>query len=158
MTVLQKVPRKVLHLIHLPPQIAYAIGLGLLIGRIVLSLTTTGRKSGRERVTPLQYEEIDGCFYVAAAFGERTDWYRNILVNPRVKIRVKSRRFAGQAQTVTDVEKIADFLAYRLSKHPRMVGMMMRSGGVSMPPQRNDLLEYARRIALVKIDVVNELA
>ena len=31
----------------------YALGLGRLIGRLILLLTTTGRKSGLPRVTPL---------------------------------------------------------------------------------------------------------
>lgn len=47
----------------------YALGLGPLIGQIVLLLTTTGRKSGKYRVTPLQYEEIDGIYYLGASRG-----------------------------------------------------------------------------------------
>ena len=54
-------------LMRIPPRVAYAIGLGPLIGRHVLLLTTTGRKSGLRRVTPLQYEEIDGVFYIGSA-------------------------------------------------------------------------------------------
>jgi len=42
----------------------YSIGLGPLVGRIVLLLTTTGRKTGLLRVTPLQYEEVDGVYYI----------------------------------------------------------------------------------------------
>ena len=34
-------------------RLLYAIGLGPLIGRIILLLTTTGRRSGMKRVTPL---------------------------------------------------------------------------------------------------------
>ena len=155
MTILNKVPRKILHLIHLPPQIVYAIGLGPLIGRMVLLLTTIGRKSGKERITPLQYEEIDGCYYVAAALGEKTDWDRNILASSRVKIRVKSKRVTGVAEIITETDKKADFLEYRYKKHPRMVGSIMRSGGMPIPPQRKDFLDYAQRIALVKIAPVN---
>lgn len=49
-----------------PPQILCALGLGPLIGRLILLLTTTGRKSGRPRVTPLQYEierRVGAVFY-----------------------------------------------------------------------------------------------
>src|SRR3972149_6657660 len=45
-------------------RLLYAIGLGPLIGRIILLLTTTGRKSGMKRVTPLQYEKIGEDYYV----------------------------------------------------------------------------------------------
>ncbi len=47
-------------------RVLYAIGLGRLIGRIILLLTTTGRKSGLKRVTPLQYEKIGADYYVGA--------------------------------------------------------------------------------------------
>lgn len=82
-------PKVILRLLHWPPRIVYAIGLGSLIGNLVLLLTTTGRKSGKRRVTPLQYEEIDGRIYLAAAGGKSADWFRNLLVNPKVEVRVK---------------------------------------------------------------------
>jgi len=45
---------------HPPPadaiRLLYRLGLGPLVGRVVLLLTTTGRKSGLPRVTPLQAE------------------------------------------------------------------------------------------------------
>ena len=51
-----KLTRLLWRLFHLGPRIAYAVGLGPLVGRFVLLLTTTGRKSGLRRVTPLVYE------------------------------------------------------------------------------------------------------
>src|SRR5512143_3807446 len=82
-------------------RVLYAIGLGPLIGRLILLLTTTGRRSGLKRVTPLQYEEIDGAYYVGAARGLKADWVQNIRANPRVEIRAGSRRFQGCAEVVT---------------------------------------------------------
>ncbi len=64
-------------------RVLYAIGLGRLIGGIILLLTTTGRKSGLKRVTPLQYEKIGGDYYVGAARGVKADWVRNILAFPQ---------------------------------------------------------------------------
>ncbi|MEJ2757947.1 MAG: nitroreductase/quinone reductase family protein [Anaerolineales bacterium] len=56
------------------PQLAYKVGLAPLIGKIVLLLTTTGRKSGLPRVTPLQYECLDGVYHVVSVFGTKADW------------------------------------------------------------------------------------
>ena len=78
----------------------YAVGLGPLIGRIILLLITTGRKSGVKRITPLQYEEFDGKYYLGAARGLQADWVRNIQANPQVEVRVKSSSFQGQAEVV----------------------------------------------------------
>ena len=117
-----KTPKIILRLIHWPPRIAYAVGLGPLIGNIILLLTTIGRKSGKPRVTPLQYEEIDGKIFLGAALGQKADWFRNIQAHPEVEVRVKSQRFLGIAEAITDTKQIADFLEVRLRRHPRMVG------------------------------------
>ena len=66
--------KQVLKFLKYPPRFLYAIGLGPIYGRLVLLLTTTGRKSGLHRVTPLQYEEIEGKIYVGAARGQKADW------------------------------------------------------------------------------------
>ena len=108
-------------------KVLYAIGLGRLIGRMIVLLTTTGRKSGLPRVTPLQYEEIDGAIYVASARGTKSDWFRNILANPRVNVRVKSRRFEGIAEPVTDPVRIADFIELRLRRHRKMINAILLS-------------------------------
>ena len=104
-----------------------------MVGRLVLLLTTTGRKSGLPRVTALQYEEIDGAI-TSADQGIHADWVRNIHANLQVKIRVKNRRFDGLAEIVTDCERIADFMELRLQRHPRMIGMVMKSGGCRRNP------------------------
>jgi deazaflavin-dependent oxidoreductase (nitroreductase family) len=129
----------------------YAIGLGSMVGRLVLLLTTTGRKTGLRRVTPLQYEVIDGDFYVAAARGQSADWFRNIVANPCVEVAVKSRRFQGRAVPITEPQRIADFLKYRLERHPRMAGMILRSEGLPDRPNRAQLEAYAQRLAMVII-------
>ncbi len=85
-----------------------AIRLGLgplhtnpLTGAFVL-LRTRGRKSGVWREIPLGYTILGGCVYVTAGFGERTQWYRNILADPKVEVVLPGGAFAGIAETVTD--------------------------------------------------------
>lgn len=131
-------------------RVLYAIGLGPIVGKIILLLTTTGRKSGKLRVTPLQYEEIDGAYYLGAARGLQADWVRNIQANPQVEIRVKSRHFQGCAEIVTDPARIADFLEVRLERHPFMLGMMMeKAHHLPKRPSRAQLEELAKDEALV---------
>ncbi len=135
-----------------PPQLMIALyraGLGPLIGRLVLLLTTTGRRSGLPRTTPLQYEQIDSLIYVASARGARADWFRNILACPRVRVRIGLREFDAVAEPITDSCRIADFLELRLHRHPRMVGAILRSEGLPAAPSRLDLETYAHRLAMV---------
>lgn len=135
--------------------ILYAIGLGPLIGRIILLLTTVGRKTGLKRVTPLQYEEMNGKYYLGAARGTQADWVRNIQWNPRVDVQVKSLRFHGQAEVVTDPARIADFIQVRLQRHPFMVGFIMQKAhGLPAHPSREQLEKLAEKEALVIITPV----
>jgi len=129
----------------------YRAGRGHIIGRIILLLTTTGRKTGLPRVTPLQYEEVDGAICVGSARGQRADWFRNVLAKPRVQVQVGGRRFAGAAEAVTDPVRIADFLELRLRRHPRLVGRILESQGLPPHPSRAELEAYAGRLAMVVI-------
>ncbi len=132
-------------------RLLYRSGLAPVLGRFVLLLTTTGRKSGLPRVTPLQYEEVDGAIYVGSSRGIQADWFRNILAEPCVRVRIKSREFEGLAEPVTDACRIADFLELRLRRHPRMVGAILRSAGLSASPRHQELEDYARQLAMVII-------
>jgi deazaflavin-dependent oxidoreductase (nitroreductase family) len=131
-------------------RVLYAIGLGPLIGRIILLLTTTGRRSGMKRVTPLQYELIGDDYYVGAARGTKADWVRNIQNNPQVEVRVGAKYFLGTAEVVTDPSKFADFLEIRLERHPRMIGLIMeKAHGLPRRPSREQLEELAKTGAFV---------
>ena len=103
----------------------YALGLGPLVGRLILLLTTTGRKSGLPRVTALQYEEVEGAIYLGSSKGPRADWFQNLMADPHVSVRVKSRQFSGMAQPVTDpaliAEAIIDFLQHEEETRQRLL-------------------------------------
>jgi deazaflavin-dependent oxidoreductase (nitroreductase family) len=57
------------------------------LNRHTLILTTRGRKSGRERQTPLLYVQDRERLYIVASFGGNDSppgWYMNLLANPEV--------------------------------------------------------------------------
>lgn len=136
-------------------RVLYAMGLGSIIGRIILLLTTVGRKTGLKRVTPLQYEEIEGKYYLGSARGLQADWVRNIQSNPQVDVHVKSLRFHGQAEVVTEPARVADFIEIRLKRHPFMIGMIMQKAHrLSKRPNREQLEKLAEKEALVIITPV----
>jgi deazaflavin-dependent oxidoreductase (nitroreductase family) len=133
------------------PQLLYALGLGPLVGGLILLLATTGRKSGKRRVVPLQYEEHDGVIYLGSARGSNADWFRNIQANPQVELQIGSRRFRGMAQPLSDPASIADFLELRLWHRPKLMRAMLRLEGLSRQPDRADLEALAGQIAAVAI-------
>jgi deazaflavin-dependent oxidoreductase (nitroreductase family) len=93
--------------------------------RIVLLLTTIGRKSGLPRVTPPQFEEVDGNYYIASARGQDADWFKNIRANPNVHVQIREREFDAVAEPVSDPIRIADFIELRLKRHPVMIRLIM---------------------------------
>ncbi len=129
----------------------YAIGFGPIVGRLLLLITTTGRKSGLPRTTALQYEEVDNAIYIASSKGTHADWFKNLVADPCVTVRVKSRQFAGRAQLITDPVRIADFVELRLRRHPKMVGVILKSDGLSATPGRAELEAYAGKLAMAII-------
>ncbi|NMC12305.1 MAG: nitroreductase family deazaflavin-dependent oxidoreductase [Chloroflexi bacterium] len=133
----------------------YHSPLAYLLGWIILLLTTRGRKSGLPRITPLQYEKIDEDYYLGSARGMQADWVRNILAYPEVELQVKRTKILGMAEIVADPLRIADFLEYRLKKHPAMVGRILEMDGLSRHPSREELDAYAAKLALVIVHPKN---
>ena len=129
----------------------YAVGLGPIVGRLILLLTTTGRRSGRKRVTALQYEVVAGEYWLGSSLGMRADWVRNLVADPIVQVQVRSRRFRGQAEAIDDAQRVADFLELRLERHPRMIGRILQMEGLPARPSRRQLEAYAAHLALVII-------
>lgn len=121
------------------------------VKKVVLLLTTTGRKSGLPRTTPLQYEESDGTYIVGSARGVDADWYRNLVADPQVEIQVGGVRGPAIAEPIADPRQIADFLALRLERHPNMVGAMMLLEGLPRRPTRAQLEAHASQIAIVRL-------
>jgi deazaflavin-dependent oxidoreductase (nitroreductase family) len=83
-------------------------------------LTTTGRRSGLPRPVPLGYIAKDGAVWVMAGYGPGTQWYRNILADPRIQLQLPGRSVqAAVAQEARDP-----------SVRARIIPPLIRSMGV----------------------------
>jgi deazaflavin-dependent oxidoreductase (nitroreductase family) len=74
----------------------------------VLLLTTTGRKSGKRRTTPLLCVEDDGKYVIIASVGgapKHPAWYLNLQGDPHATIQIGTQRIAVRAQTATPEER-----------------------------------------------------
>jgi deazaflavin-dependent oxidoreductase (nitroreductase family) len=77
-------------------------------GTTVLILTTTGRKSGELRPTPLIYRPVGDQAYAVVASnggGDPPQWFLNILDHPEVVVQVKDQEFEARARTANAAEK-----------------------------------------------------
>ena len=75
-----------------------------------LLLTTTGRRSGEPRTTPLIYGEHDGDYLVVGSKGGADAppaWLLNLESDPQVQVQVLGDRFPARARLATAEEKPA---------------------------------------------------
>jgi F420H(2)-dependent quinone reductase len=71
-------------------------------GLPVLLLTTIGRKTGKERVTPLGYLEHNGSYVVTATnagFDTHPAWFHNLKTNPKVELQIGNKQLVAIAES-----------------------------------------------------------
>ena len=100
--------RKVFRVMNRFMVFLWKLGLGKTIniwpagfGRIMV-IKHRGRKSGRELLTPVNYAIVNGEIYCTAGFGSISDWYRNMLVYPRVELWLPEGKLLGCAEDISD--------------------------------------------------------
>jgi deazaflavin-dependent oxidoreductase (nitroreductase family) len=77
-------------------------------GTTTLLLTTTGRRSGEQRTTPLIYQPYGDDYLIVASKGgapEPPAWYLNLEKQPEVELQVADEVFRAHARTATADEK-----------------------------------------------------
>ena len=78
-------------------------------GLPVVLLTTTGRKSGQPRTTPLLSYPVDGTtLAVVASNGGRPEtpqWYLNLQADPKVQVQRGRRRYPARARVADEAER-----------------------------------------------------
>lgn len=98
----------------------YRARLGVLFGSRLLMLEHIGRISGEPRYVVLEVvDRSDGGYTVAAGFGERTQWLRNLDAHPHAHVSIGSRtRVPVVAQRLTPTEA-AEAIRRYAARHPR---------------------------------------
>ncbi|MEW6403128.1 MAG: nitroreductase family deazaflavin-dependent oxidoreductase [Chloroflexota bacterium] len=138
------------------PVIWWRMGLGSLLSRWMLLLTTWGRKSRLPRHTMLSYTLYAGKAYLISGWGQRTDWYQNTTADQHVTVQVGQRPYYAVARRVVDAEEYADVMR-----------IMLRTGGDShfrpwlksldIAYDLNDLVAKRERVYLVALDPTDQV-
>ena len=76
-------------------------------------LTTTGRRTGSPHTIEIWFGLRGDTLYILAGARERSDWVRNILKTPEVKVRIGGTTFAGRGRAV-EPDSDEDTLARKL--------------------------------------------
>lgn len=100
----------------------YRARIGWLLGRRFLCVTHTGRKSGLPRkavVEVVHYDAAKPAAYVVAAWGERCDWYRNVMATPAVEVRIGAQCWPHPQHRLLDTGETLELLQTYRACHPR---------------------------------------
>lgn len=103
------------------PLLLYRHRLGLVFGSRLLMLEHTGRRSGLPRQVVLETvaHPDDHTFLVMSGFGLRSQWYRNVLADPRVRVSVGRRRQVAARAVALPAAETPSVLGAYAARHPR---------------------------------------
>jgi deazaflavin-dependent oxidoreductase (nitroreductase family) len=94
----------------------WRLGLGRLanvwpkgFGRLLV-IEHTGRRSGSRYLTPVNYTTVRDDLYCVAAFGDRTDWYRNLLATPNTAVWLPDGRWEASVADVSEDPQRIDLM------------------------------------------------
>ena len=143
------------------PTLLYQIGLGpSLAKRAIMVVHTTGRRTGRERLSALNYVLDDGTVYVVAGWSGRTDWYRNLQANPRVEVQIGAQRLPAHARTVTDPgerERACQLLSTVDGGPPRPLRPLFARLGFDFDAERKSAFADPSQLTVVALELAEPL-
>ena len=72
-----------------------------------ITITVTGRKSGRSISIPVWFVFDDGKLYLLPVQGSDTQWYKNVLKNPSIRIDARGAEAECKVVTITDTPQVS---------------------------------------------------
>ncbi|WP_353813852.1 nitroreductase family deazaflavin-dependent oxidoreductase [Agromyces sp. SYSU T00266] len=155
-----KKPGPLLAWFYRAPSTLYRARLGWLMGGRFLMLTARGRTSGIPRATVLEVVKGDVAsapaapptLWVVASRGPRTDWYRNALVHPDVRVDWRSQRFDARAVDLDEDERVGLLADYQ-RRYPRAAAMLGKAAlGEAFTADPDDLRVLAQDLRALRLD------
>ncbi len=145
-SIFREPPRGVLAVLARAPAWLYRHRMGWLLGRRFLMITHRGRTTGRLHRTVVEvvsHDERTGEYVVVAAWGRRSDWYRNIEAHPAVGIAVGNHRFVPEQRILDRDEALGVLRSYR-RRHPLAFRVLARVLGPGASAGEDGLRAFVR--------------
>ena len=75
-----------------------------------ITITVTGRKSGRIISLPIWFVWDEGTLYLLPVYGSDTQWYKNVLKNPAMRIDTRGVGAEFKATSITDATQVSSVI------------------------------------------------
>jgi hypothetical protein len=82
-----------------------------------IALSVKGRKSGRDIPRPVWFVHEGNTLYLLPVQGSDTNWYKNLLANPTLKISVNGVEASAGGKPITDSNRVGDIVRKFKSKY-----------------------------------------
>ena len=82
-----------------------------------IRLSVKGRKSGRDIPRPVWFVHEGNTLYLLPNQGSDTNWYKNVLVDPTLKISVNGIEIPARGKLITDSNRVDDIVRKFKSKY-----------------------------------------
>lgn len=136
------------------PLVLWRMGLGPLYGKIMMVLTTTGRKSGLPRRAAVGYEEMGGALYTVSMYGRRADWYKNLEADPLVTVQTAAGAQSMKAVRITEDAELVELFELYMEKHEAMFGPYLEQ--LDIAPNEEALLQNKHKLYWVRFEPTAE--
>ena len=133
------------------PRWMYDVHLGWIFAHRVLLLTHRGRKSGLLHETALEvirYDRHSRTSVVISAWGERSDWFRNIRHSPALQIETGGRRYVPEQRILTTDEAVRELETYT-EQHPWAAKILERVFGFQITAGDAQRRAFAATVRMV---------
>jgi hypothetical protein len=82
-----------------------------------ITLSVKGRKSGRDIRRPVWFVHEGNTLYLLPVQGSDTNWYKNLLVYPTLKISINGVEISESGKPITDGNSVDDIVGKFRSKY-----------------------------------------
>jgi deazaflavin-dependent oxidoreductase (nitroreductase family) len=90
------------------------------MNRQLMVLTTTGRKSGKTYSIPVGFAPDGSDVWAFTLSGGRSNWYRNIQVNPRVTLEIQGKTIQADGELMNTPEQRRQAIEVYKRERPEM--------------------------------------
>ena len=132
----------------------WRLGLGPLLGRQMMLITHTGRKSGLPRRAMTERHVYNGRAYAPSGFGGRSQWVKNLQVDPRATIQAAHGPESVLAVRVEDDEELLGILEVLGKRYGPLYNAFLASFDIE--PNREDILAKKDRLYFIRFDPTDQ--
>ncbi len=135
---------------HRLPVWLWRLGLGPLLGREFMLLTTRGGRTGLPRRAGLTAHHLHGRLYAWCPYGDRGYWFRNLAAQPLVTVQTSAGSGSARAVRIGDESEAGELYDLLRAFDPRMLHEYL--AGEEVPDRRGAFVAARRRLHVVRLE------